>query len=69
MTLEPGWHWAEHLKPKVQTETCQVTHLIYGISGRMRVRLESGEDLLIEPGEFAYLHAERASANRSFVDS
>ena len=53
MVLEPGWRWSEDLKPVVGTETCEVRHLLYIVSGRLHVRMNSGEDLLLEPGDFA----------------
>jgi uncharacterized cupin superfamily protein len=53
--MEPGWRWAEHIKPLAGTERCEVAHLIYGVSGRMRVRTNEGEELLVEPGDFIYL--------------
>ena len=37
--LEPGWRWSECLKPVVKTETCQLSHVGYVVSGRMTVRL------------------------------
>ncbi len=51
ITLEPGWRWSEHLKPIMGTESCEVKHLLYLISGRMHVRMDSGEDFVIEPGD------------------
>ena len=36
-TFEPGWRWSEHIKPIAGTEKCEANHLIYCISGRMKV--------------------------------
>jgi quercetin dioxygenase-like cupin family protein len=55
MTLEPGWHWAEHVKPQVGTDSCMVPHGVYVISGRLRSRLDSGEEFTIGPGEAGYV--------------
>ncbi len=69
-TLEPGWHWAEHVKPTAGTESCRIEHLFYAISGRMRVRLDSGEEWVIEPGDLAYLapgHDARVEGDEPFV--
>jgi quercetin dioxygenase-like cupin family protein len=55
MTLEPGWHWAEHVKPQVGTDSCMVPHGIYVISGRLRSRLNSGEEFDLGPGEAGYV--------------
>ena len=35
MTYEPGWRWSEHLKPIVGTDSCQATHLLCCLSGRL----------------------------------
>ena len=34
-TWEPGWRWSEHMKPIAGTDSCEATHLIYAISGKM----------------------------------
>ena len=41
-TFEPGWRWSENLKPIAGTESCQVSHLGYCLSGRMRVIMDDG---------------------------
>ena len=43
-TLEPGWKWSTCVKPIVGTESCQVSHLQYQVSGRLRVRMEDGSE-------------------------
>ena len=55
LTFEPGWHWAEHVKPQVGTESCQVAHGVYVISGRLRTRLDSGEEFDVVAGEAGYM--------------
>jgi quercetin dioxygenase-like cupin family protein len=52
-TFEPGWRWSEHLKPIAGTDSCQATHLLYCLSGRMRVEMGSGEQGEIGPGDVA----------------
>jgi hypothetical protein len=52
-TFEPGWRWSEHLKPIAGTDSCQATHLLYCLSGRMRVETSSGEQGEIGPGDVA----------------
>jgi hypothetical protein len=47
---EPGWRWSEHLKPIVKTDSCQITHTGYVISGRMAVRMEYGREAQVGPG-------------------
>jgi class 3 adenylate cyclase len=48
---EPGCRWSTHVKPLVGTNSCEVRHVGYVISGRMGVRLDSGEEAVIQPGD------------------
>ena len=41
-TFAPGWKWSECIKPVVGTETCQVEHVGYVVSGRLQVQHEDG---------------------------
>jgi hypothetical protein len=52
-TFEPGWRWSENLKPIAGTDSCQATHLLYCLSGRMRVEMRGGEQGEIGPGDVA----------------
>jgi class 3 adenylate cyclase len=46
---EPGWRWSTHLAPIAGTSTCQVHHLGYAISGRLRVVMDDGQTIEIPP--------------------
>lgn len=50
-THRPGWRWSTHVKHLVGTQMCQVRHVGFCFSGRMGVRLDDGEERVIEPGE------------------
>lgn len=50
-TFEPGWRWSEHVKPIAGTESCEITHLGYVISGRQGVRMDDGTELEFGPGD------------------
>jgi len=50
-TFEPGWKWSTCVKPVVKTESCQVAHLGYQISGRMHVVMDDGTAREVGPGE------------------
>jgi len=50
-TFQPGWKWSECVKPVVGTDSCQVSHLIYTLSGRMVVRMDDGSETEIKPGD------------------
>jgi hypothetical protein len=52
-TFEPGWKWSTNLKPIAQTDSCEVSHLGYCVSGRMKVRMDNGSEREIGPGEVA----------------
>ncbi len=49
--FQPGWRWSESVKPIVGTESCQVHHVGYVISGRMHIRMDDGQELEIGPGD------------------
>lgn len=51
LSAEPGWRWSECIKPVVGTESCQVAHVGYAISGRITVRMNDGSQKTIGPGE------------------
>jgi quercetin dioxygenase-like cupin family protein len=51
-TFEPGWRWSEHVKPIAGTDSCQAAHMGYCISGRMRVRMDDGQEAEVGPGDF-----------------
>lgn len=47
--LKPGWSWVEHERPVVGTPSCRPYHRGVVLSGRMGVRTDEGEELVIEP--------------------
>ena len=51
LTFQPGWRWSECVKPIVGTDSCQVHHVGYTISGRMHVRMGDGTEMDIGPGD------------------
>ncbi len=50
-TFLPGWRWSECVKPIAGTETCQVAHLGYMVSGRMHVVMADGTEGDAGPGD------------------
>jgi hypothetical protein len=52
-TFEPGWKWSTNLKPIAGTDSCQVSHLGYCVSGRMRIHMDDGSEKDVGPGETA----------------
>jgi hypothetical protein len=51
--FEPGWKWSENVKPIAGTDSCQVSHLGYCMSGRMKVHMDDGSEFEIGPGDVA----------------
>lgn len=50
--FEPGWKWSNDIAPMAGTKSCQATHVGYVISGRMRIRMDDGQEDEIGPGDF-----------------
>ena len=50
-TFEPGWRWSECIKPVVGTDSCQVEHIGYFVSGRLHVTHEDGGEGDVTAGE------------------
>ena len=50
-TFQPGWRWSECIKPVVNTDHCQLSHVGYVISGRITVRMKDGKQTTIGAGE------------------
>ena len=50
-TFEPGWRWSNDVKPIAGTDSCQVEHVGYVLSGRMTVAMDDGSERELGPGE------------------
>jgi uncharacterized cupin superfamily protein len=50
-TFEPGWRWSENVRPIAGTDSCQVSHLGYVVSGRMRVQMDDGTESEVSTGD------------------
>jgi len=50
-TFEPGWKWSESVKPIVGTDSCEVAHLGYVVSGTLAVRMDDGTELTFSAGD------------------
>jgi class 3 adenylate cyclase len=49
--FEPGWRWSEHVKPIAGTESCQVHHIGYVMSGHLHVEMTDGASLDVMGGD------------------
>ena len=54
--FEPGWSWEKCEKPLSKTESCQLTHQAYLISGKIHVKMmSSGKEIEFGPGDVAFV--------------
>jgi quercetin dioxygenase-like cupin family protein len=54
-TFQPGWRWSSHIKPIVNSDSCESAHVCYFLSGRMMVVADNGEEIEYGPGDFAIM--------------
>jgi len=54
-TAEPGWRWSVDVKPVVKTESCQVKHLLYVISGKLHVKMSDGKEMEFNSGDMGLI--------------
>lgn len=50
-TMQPGFHWTEHVAPKVGTDLCEIRHTGYVVSGRAAVRMADGTERELSAGD------------------
>jgi len=66
--LEPGWSWSQDVQPIAKTDSCEASHFMYFLSGRMRIHLDDGTEFdcragdvcLIPPGHNAWVVGEES---------
>jgi quercetin dioxygenase-like cupin family protein len=52
---EPGWQWSQHVGPASGARSCGVEHVGFVISGRAAVRMDSGQEVTLEPGDLFFV--------------
>ncbi len=75
--MEPGWVWAECIKPIAGTDICQARHVGVVQSGRLRVEhedgtsveLTAGDTYVIEPGHEASVVGDEPFVTIEFEES
>ena len=63
VTFYPGWKWSENNKPSVKTDYCTKHHLMYILSGKLKIvtndgtkaELVTGDYTVVEPGHDAWV--------------
>ncbi|MBX5480543.1 MAG: cupin domain-containing protein [Myxococcaceae bacterium] len=54
-TFEPGWRWSKDVGPIAGTKSCQAAHTGFVTSGRMMIRMDSGEEVEVSAGDFVII--------------
>jgi mannose-6-phosphate isomerase-like protein (cupin superfamily) len=49
--FQPGWAWSESVKPIAKTAHCEVGHVGFIVSGRMKVVMTTGDQIEFGPGD------------------
>ncbi len=49
--FQPGWKWSEHVKPIAKTDSCQVKHTGFVVSGQLKVVMDDGSETELGPGD------------------
>jgi hypothetical protein len=50
-TFDPGFRWSEVLGPKAGTDSCQLSHTGYVVSGRLCFAPDEGDEVELAPGD------------------
>jgi len=50
-TFEPGWRWSESIREIAGTDSCQIHHNGYVVSGRLRIKMDDGTEGEVGPGD------------------
>src|ERR1700709_893207 len=55
LVLEPGWRWANEVKPIAGTDLCEAPHMQSHVSGRIHVLMADGTEFEAGPGDVTSL--------------
>jgi hypothetical protein len=55
LVLQPGWRWANDIKPIAKTASCQAPHFQYHVSGKLAIRRDDGTEFVAGPGDITSL--------------
>jgi len=56
-TFQPGWRWSECVKPVAGTDSCEMTHLGYVVSGQIHIAHDDGTAVDVVPGDAYVIEA------------
>jgi mannose-6-phosphate isomerase-like protein (cupin superfamily) len=57
LTFQPTFKWSTSLKSTIKTDSCQVAHVWYVVSGRMHIKMDDGSEQEYGPGDLANVPA------------
>jgi len=69
VTIKPGWKWSKDIKPTVNTDLCEHTHILYGLAGELIIVIK-GKEHKIKAGDLAFIpcnHDAYVEGNTDFV--
>ena len=55
LVFEPGWRWSNDVRPIMGTESCELPHFQYHVSGQLAIRMDDGAEFIAGPGDVAAL--------------
>jgi hypothetical protein len=61
VTFEPGFRWTKDMPAVAGTATCQATHLLYVLSGRLGFRLSDGSEREVGCGDVVHVDPDHDS--------
>jgi hypothetical protein len=61
-TFQPGWRWSECVKPVAGTDSCEMSHLGYVVSGKIHVVHDDGTTVDVGAGDEPFVGIEFKSA-------
>ncbi len=72
--FEPGWRWEDSIKPISGTDSCQLSHVGYVVSGRLRIVMDDGEEveyvagdaMSVEPGHLSWVEGDETTVVLDF---
>ncbi|GAO44168.1 cupin domain-containing protein [Flavihumibacter petaseus] len=70
MHMKPGWRWSECIKPVVHTDSCQLSHVGYVVSGSITIQMNDGSKQTIKAGDSYTIppgHDAWVEGNQEFV--
>ena len=53
LTFQPGFRWSKSIGAQSNTDSCEVHHVWYVVSGRMHVRMNDGSEQEYSAGDLA----------------